>query len=501
MNFAPGTTLTHELTYNDVFIEPQHNGGVESRFDTDLAPVDATGRKSDTNCGTTIPIAVSNMTNAAGPGIAEVVARRGGLVVLPQDLSDAEVADAIAKIKAADPYFDTPVTVRPDTPLSELERLLLHTAHQTALVVEDGSEDVGLFSLRDLADKTIDASTTAGSLARYDTEAMPDNLDPEEMVNWLSDHRMSAARVVGADGQTRGIITPESAVRSDIYKPALDALGKLMVGAAIGINGDVAGRARLLIELGADVLVVDTAHGDQKRCIEAVRTVQEARVAMHAGATIVAGNVVTGKATRRLLKAGADIVKVGVGPGAMCSTRLMTGVGRPQFSAVLECARAARRWSLMHPWQPARHVWADGGIKYPRDVALALAAGASMAMFGSLFAGTYESPPDVQYDADGRPYKEHHGMASRKAVRNRTQARSEFDRRKAEMFEEGVDARAYLDPERPGAEDVLDYILGGVRSAFTYVGARNARQFSRRVVVGVQSASGYQEGLPVTKKA
>ena len=205
---------------------------------------------------------------------------------------------------------------------------------------------------------------------------------------------------------------------------------------------------------------------------------------------VAAGNVVTADGVRDLVAAGADIIKVGVGPGAMCTTRMMTGVGRPQFSAVLDCAAAARALG--------RHVWADGGVRHPRDVALALAAGASNVMIGSWFAGTYESPGDLYTDADGRRYKESFGMASSRAVSARTAEDSAFDRARKAIFEEGISsARMYLDPSRPGVEDLIDEIISGVRSAFTYSGARSLEEFHERALVGVQSAAGYTEGMPL----
>jgi IMP dehydrogenase len=205
---------------------------------------------------------------------------------------------------------------------------------------------------------------------------------------------------------------------------------------------------------------------------------------------VVAGNVVSAQGTRDLLVAGADIVKVGVGPGAMCTTRMMTAVGRPQFSAVLECASAAS--------ELGKHVWADGGVRHPRDVALALAAGASNVMIGSWFAGTLESPGDLFTDTDGRPYKESFGMASSRAVRNRTATDSPYDRARKAMFEEGISAaRMHIDPARPGVEDVIDQIVAGVRSSFTYAGARTVEEFHQRAVVGIQSLSGFAEGRPL----
>jgi IMP dehydrogenase len=248
----------------------------------------------------------------------------------------------------------------------------------------------------------------------------------------------------------------------------------------------VAAKAKELLEGGIDCLVVDTAHGHQDRMVEALTAVHGVDPAV----PVVAGNVVSPEGTRALIEAGADIVKVGVGPGAMCTTRMMTGVGRPQFSAVLECAEAARALG--------RHVWADGGIRHPRDVALALAAGASSVMIGSWFAGTYESPGDLMHDPDGRAFKVSFGMASARAVASRTATESAYDRAKKGLYEEGISSsRMYLDPERPGVEDLIDEICSGVRSACTYAGAATLEEFHERAVVGVQSAAGFHEGRPL----
>jgi IMP dehydrogenase len=252
------------------------------------------------------------------------------------------------------------------------------------------------------------------------------------------------------------------------------------------VNGDVAAKAALLIDSGVDLLVIDTAHGHQQRMIDALVAVRASSPTV----PVVAGNVVSAEGTRDLIEAGADIVKVGVGPGAMCTTRMMTGFGRPQFSAVLECSTAAADLGA--------HVWADGGVRHPRDVALALAAGASAVMVGSWFAGTYESPGDLHTAPDGRMYKDSFGMASARAVASRTSEEGAFERARKALFEEGISTgRMYIDPARPGVEDLLDAIVAGVRSACTYAGARSLTEFAERAVVGVQSSSGYAEGRPL----
>jgi IMP dehydrogenase len=292
--------------------------------------------------------------------------------------------------------------------------------------------------------------------------------------------------LTSADDTLAGVLTRTGALRAGIYTPATDSAGRLRVGAAVGINGDVAAKARALAEAGVDVLVIDTAHGYQVKTLDAIKLVSS----LGLGVPLAAGNVVSAEGTRELIGAGASIVKVGVGPGAMCTTRMMTGVGRPQFSAVVECASAAR--------QLGGHVWADGGIRHPRDVALALAAGASNVMIGSWFAGTYESPGDLMRDRDDQPYKESYGMASKRAVVARTTVDSAFDRARKALFEEGIStSRMGLDPDRGGVEDLIDHITSGVRSTCTYVGAANLAQLHELAVIGVQSAAGFAEGHPL----
>jgi GMP reductase len=462
-----------ELTYDDVFLVPARSQ-VESRMHVDLTTGDGSG--------TTIPVVVANMTAVAGRRMAETVARRGGLVVLPQDIPVDVVAEVISWIKERHLVYDTPIVLRPGDTVSEALALLPKRAHGAVIVVEDG-HPVGVVTETDCAG--VDRFTQLGAVMSARPVTLPAGIGPQDAFDRLTSARHRLAPVVDERGGLVGVLTRKAALRATLYRPATDPAGRLRVAAAIGISGDVAHRADKLLAAGVDVLVLDTAHGHQERMLGALRTVRALRPTV----PVVAGNVVTADGVADLVDAGADIVKVGVGPGAMCTTRMMTGVGRPQFSAVVECVRAARERGV--------HVWADGGIRHPRDVALAIAAGASNVMIGSWFAGTDESPGDVQHDADGRAYKENFGMASARAVSRRTADDSAYERACKALFEEGVSsARMYLDPARPGVEDVLDTIVAGLRSACTYAGARTLAEFQERAVVGVQSAAGYAEGQP-----
>ncbi len=463
-----------ELTYDDVFMVPTRSD-VASRFDVDLSSPDGTGA--------TIPVVIANMTAVAGRRMAETTARRGALTVLPQDIPVSVVRDVIGWVKGRSLVIETAVTLSPQSPVSDALALMPKRAHGIVVVVEDG-RPVGMVSEADCLGA--DRFAQLHQVMAHNPQTLVAPVDPVSAFTELDRMRRKIAPVVDADGVLLGVLTRTGALRSTIYPPAVDAAGRLLVAAAMGVNGDVKARAVELLEAGADVLVIDTAHGHQQRMLDALAAVRS----LAPSVPVVAGNVVSAEGVRDLVEAGADIVKVGVGPGAMCTTRMMTGVGRPQFSAVLECAKQARALG--------KHVWADGGVRHPRDVALALAAGASAVMIGSWFAGTYESPGDLHVAPDGRMFKESFGMASARAVARRTSGDSPFERARKALFEEGISAgRQYLDPQRPGVEDLLDVITAGVRSACTYAGAATVEQLHERAVVGVQSASGYAEGRPL----
>ena len=474
VRFLTGQVPAHDLTYSDVFLVPVRSA-VESRLDVSLATQDGSG--------TTIPIVVANMTAVSGRRMAETIARRGGLAILPQDIPADVVADVVSWVKSRHLVHDTPITLGPSDTTGEALGLLPKRAHGAVVVIENG-RPVGVVTESDCTG--VDRFTQLSQVMSADLLTLPAGTDPQHAFTVLHDGRHRLAPVVDGTGRCVGILTRTSALRATLYEPATDPTGRLRVGAALGINGDVAAKAKLLLDAGVDLLVVDTAHGHQDKMLSALRAVRGLAPLV----PVAAGNVVTAAGVADLVAAGADIVKVGVGPGAMCTTRMMTGVGRPQFSAVLDCAAEARRLGA--------HIWADGGIRHPRDVALALAAGASNVMIGSWFAGTYESPGDAFRDPDGRLYKESYGMASARAVRLRSATDSAFDRARKEVFEEGIStARMYLDPRRPGVEDLVDAITAGLRSACTYAGATDLAELAGRAVVGVQSAAGYSEGMPL----
>ncbi|WP_127792956.1 GuaB1 family IMP dehydrogenase-related protein [Agromyces sp. LHK192] len=473
------TTPTHDLTYSDVFLVPSRSG-VASRLDVALDSGDGSGA--------TVPLVASNMNSVTGPRLAASLARRGGIAVLPQDMHLQDLDAAIRSVKAQSAVFDSPVALHPDQTAADALELLPPSPGHGIVLEDEGNAYAGCIAAERLASALPDARL--GDLVHAGIPALEaeDVEDSRRAFDLMVDAGLEFAPVL-RHGKVVGTLSRRSALRGTIYRPNVDAAGRLRVAAAVGINGDVAAKARALADAGVDLLVVDTAHGHQEGMVRAIRTVRD----LDLGLRIAAGNIVTAAAVADLVDAGADILKVGVGPGAMCTTRMMTAVGRPQFSAVLETADAARELGA--------HVWADGGVRYPRDVALALAAGASAVMIGSWFAGTIEAPGRLRRDESGRLFKESWGMASTKAVRERFDRLSPYELARRELFAEGISSSSiYLDPLRPSIEDLLDMILSGVRSSATYAGARTLAEFRERALVGIQSAAGYEEGkaLPVS---
>ncbi len=375
-----------DLTYSDVFLVPRRSA-ITSRLDVDLSPGDGSSA--------TIPIVSANMNSVTGPRLAATLARRGGLGVLPQDMPLQDLDAAIRWVKDQPVPWDTPLVLAPSTTVSQAARLLPATEGHGIVIANDPERPrIHLDDILGVVPATRLATALPDARLGDLTRGRAASIDADD----VESARHAFDLIVAADadvvcvvhhGFLVGTLSRRSALRSTLYRPAVDASGRLIVAAAVGINGDVAAKAKALAAAGVDVLVVDTAHGHQEGMLRALQTVSE----LDLGIPIAAGNIVTAEGAHDLVAAGASILKVGVGPGAMCTTRMMTAVGRPQFSAVLETAEAARVMGA--------HVWADGGVRYPRDVALALAAGAASVMIGSWFAGTIEAPGELQVDSAG----------------------------------------------------------------------------------------------------
>jgi IMP dehydrogenase len=465
----------YELSLDDVFLVPGLFAGT-SRLEVDLRPPDFAGGSH--------PVVSANMNAVTGKRMAETMARFGGLGVLPQDM-DMDTVDRIVRhIRGADPRYDTPLAVGPRATLRDVAGIIRKRSHDMVVVVDDERRPLGIVTHADLRDR--DQYSAVGHLMSPRLVTLQAGMPNRDAYLRMDQERVKAAPVLDADGRLIGVLTRDDAVRLELLTPSLDARGQLMVAAAVGISAHVGDTAARLVEIGVSAIVLDTAHGHQRRMLEAIRAV---RRVLGDRVPLVAGNVCTAEGTRDLIEAGADVVKVNVGPGAMCTTRMATGAGRPTFTAVLACSREARRLG--------KHVWADGGVREPRDVALNLAAGASRVMIGTALAGTYESPGDVREDKDGLLYKENYGMASARAVIDRTAELDAFERAKKAFFREGIStSRVYIREGRESVGAFLVEIITGVQSSFTYAGATSCADFHDKAVIGVQTAAGFGEGKP-----
>lgn len=464
-----------ELSTDDVFLNPGYfDGG--SRLDTNLSPPDFPGSSH--------PIVSANMNAVTGKRMAETMARFGGLGVLPQDMDLDTVARIVKHIQSADPRYDTPLAVTPRATLRDVTGIIRKRSHDLVVVVDEENRPLGVVTHAALRDR--DQYTPVSQLMTSRLVALKVGVANRDAFLQMDEARVKAAPVLDESGRLVGVLTRDDTVRLELLRPALSPKGELMVAAAVGISAQAPETARRLLEIGVSAIVLDTAHGHQRRMLETIRAV---KAVVSGKVPIVAGNVCTAEGTRALIEAGADVVKVNVGPGAMCTTRMQTGAGRPTFTSVLVCAREAKRLG--------KHVWADGGVKHPRDVALYLAAGASRVMVGTALAGTYESPGDVKEDKDGLLYKENYGMASGRAVSDRTADQDPFERAKKGFFREGIStSRIYIREGQESASGILVDMITGVQSAFTYAGARTVAEMHERAVIGVQTAAGYGEGTP-----
>lgn len=478
MQFLRPEDEKKELTYNDVFLMPLYSE-VTSRMDVDITPVGSLGTK--------IPIVVSNMTAVAGKRMAETITRRGGLVVLPQDMPTERIEEIVRYVKQCNHVYETPVVLKEDQSVQTALNLIHKRSHEAVIITDDANCPVGIFTEKDAYRR--DRYSRVGDVMTRQLISASTSQTPKEIFQLLIDRRLSIVPVIHSDGTLAGVMTRKGTVRATMYQPALNTKNEMLTAVAVRVRDRVAETIDWLVQIGVDVIVLDTAHGHQKQMLDAIKI---ARSILGPDKPLAAGNIVTAVAAKDLIDAGANILKVGVGPGAACKTRMTTGVGRPQFSAVHRVSAVTRNFGAQ--------VWADGGVRSARDVVLALAAGASHAMFGSWFVGTYESPADTQHDSDGRLYKEQFGMASRRAVIDRTRKVDPFEQECRAFFEEGVSqSRMYLKPGQESAEDILDEITAGLRSACTYSGACDLETFFQNAIVGVQTNAGYEEGKPVDK--
>lgn len=474
MKFNNPIYENEELAYEDVFLFQNYFDG-KSRLDADVRPV--------VKLWTHIPIVTANMNAVSWKRMAETIARYGGLSVLPQDMDIETLTRIIKYIKNADTQYDTPITVKSHNTIRDALWIIHKRAHNCVILIDDEDRAISIFKPQDLLN--LDQFTLLGNINRPKLITWKVWISDEDAFNLMDEKWISSLPIVDDKWKLRWILTKKNTLRNNLYKPALGEDCKLNVAVAVWVNS-FDEKVQVLFDLWVRIFVLDTAHGYQKSMIENIKKI---RSLYGKKITVIAWNVITEDATRDLILAWADGVKVGIGPWAMCTTRMKTWVGRPQFTAVYKCAQEARK----HWW----FVWADGWVKSPRDFILALAAWANHVMIGTWFAWVFESVWDVKYDEQWLMYKENYGMASKKAVGNRSQNLSKFQQAQKQMFREWIStSRIYIKSWMESVGDIVDECMTGLRSGMTYLGAKNLAEFSEKAIVGVQTSAGFVEGTP-----
>lgn len=446
-------------SFDDVLIVPQRSGIIptEAKLGTSL-----TG-----DVALNIPIVSSAMDTVTEDRLAIALAREGGLGVIHRNCTIEEQADFVARVKRSENMvIADPFTVSQDLTIRELEKVMAQKGVSGFPVVGAGGQLVGMVTNRDIWWVDCPETTKVGEVMTPRDRLVTGrpNTSLEEARSILYQNRIEKLPLVDANGRLAGLITSQDIEKRQRYTDsAKDDQGRLRVGAAVGPGPEALDRAQALIEAGVDALFIDAATGHTERVLELIGLLRS----LPGAKPVVAGNVVTSEGARDLIDAGASAVKVGVGPGSICTTRVIAGVGLPQFSAILAVAGEARKRGIP--------VIADGGVRYSGDLVKALAAGADVVMIGSLLAGTQESPGAmVQYQ--GRTYKEYRGMGSEKAMR-----RGSGDRygqnSSGKLVAEGVEGRV---PYRGRLEEVVFQLLGGLRSGMGYVGAQNLAELREK---------------------
>jgi IMP dehydrogenase len=444
--------LRDALTFDDVLLLPAYS---------EVLPKDVDVRTRLTReIELNIPLLSAAMDSVTEARTAITMAREGGIGILHKNLPPELQAREVERVKRAESgMVIAPVTVRPTQSLREA--LGIMREHDISGVpVTEGLTPVGILTARDIRfERNLDQPVSALMTKKLVT--VPPGTSNDHAKQLLHQHRIEKLLVV-ADGKLVGLITIKDILQADKNPSAVkDAKGRLLVGAAIGPGPDRAERAAALVAAGVDVIVIDTAHGHSKGVIDAVRATKSE----HPRVQIIAGNVATAAGTEALIDAGADAVKVGIGPGSICTTRVVAGVGVPQITAVRDCARVADRFDVP--------IISDGGVKYSGDVVKAIAAGASSVMAGSLFAGTDESPGDlVLYQ--GRSYKVYRGMGSLGAMKKGSKDRyGQAGAADEKLVPEGIEGRV---PHRGSLASILYQLIGGLRSGMGYTGCRTVAE-------------------------
>jgi len=471
------------LTFDDVLLIPAKSSIVPHQ--TNVAT--RVTRKIKIN----IPILSAAMDTVTESRLAIAIAREGGIGIIHKNLSHARQAAEVDKVKRSESgMISKPVSLSPDRKVRDALDLM-HKFHISGVPIVDGEKLVGILTNRDLRFETNLDQPVADLMTRNNLITAPEGTDLDEAEAILQKHRIEKLPIVDNVGNLRGLITVKDIQKRKAFPDAAkDATGRLLAGAAVGVTSDTPERVKMLVEAGVDVICVDTAHGHSENVAKMVGLLKS----QFPDLEIIAGNVATGAAAEDLIKAGADAIKVGIGPGSICTTRIVAGVGVPQITAVLECVKVCRKHNVP--------LISDGGIRYSGDIAKAIAAGADTVMLGSLLAGVEESPGEKMI-LDGRSYKVYRGMGSIGAMSAGSADRYFQDNEKTDKFvPEGIEGRV---PFKGSLNEVVFQMIGGIRAAMGYCGTKDISQLQKQAKFIKITQAGVVESHPhdvaITKEA
>ena len=473
------------LTFDDVLLVPDLSDVLP--YETDIST------QFTRNIRLQIPLCSAAMDTVTEASLAIALAQQGGIGVVHKNMSIERQAEEVDKVKRSESgMIVDPVTIRPDRPVREALQVMERFHISGVPVVDEDGHLVGIITNRDLRFETRFEIPVSDVMTKQPLVTVPVGTTLEQAKAVLQKHRIEKLLVVDDDKRIKGLITVKDIQKAIKYPTAAkDDLGRLRVAAAIGATGDYRERAAELVKARVDCLVIDTAHGHSTRVIDAVREIKR----RHSETDLMAGNVGTTTGAQELVDAGADAIKVGIGPGSICTTRIVTGAGVPQITAISSCVKAARSKGIP--------VVSDGGVKFSGDVAKAIAAGADIVMIGSLFAGTEEAPGEVIL-FQGRSFKTYRGMGSIGAMREGSRDRYAQDMAETEskLVPEGIEGRV---PYKGTLEDMVTQLVGGLRSGMGYTGCHNIKEFQEKTRFLRITSAGLKEShvhdVIITKEA
>lgn len=475
------TILKQAYTFDDVLLVPNKS---------EILPREVSLKtKLTKTIELNIPLISAGMDTVTESKMAIAMAREGGIGIIHKNMTIEEQAKEVDRVKRQENGVITdPIFLSPEDTLQDAENLMGQYRISGVPITVDGKL-VGILTNRDTTFETDFSKKIKEVMTKENLVTAPENTSIEEAKELLKKHKIEKLPLVDKEGNLKGLITIKDIEKTKAYpNAAKDKLGRLLCGAAVGVTGNMMERVDALVKVKVDVITLDTAHGHSKGVLDAVRQIKE----VYPELQIIAGNVATAEATEDLIKAGADCVKVGIGPGSICTTRVVAGVGVPQLTAVMDCVEAGNKYGVP--------IIADGGIKYSGDIVKALAAGAKVAMMGSLFAGCEEAPGEIEI-YQGRSYKVYRGMGSLAAMANGSKDRY-FQEGNKKLVPEGVEGRIAF---KGTVTDTIFQLLGGIKSGMGYLGSKDLETLFNTAKFIVQTSAGLRESHPhdvnITKEA